>query len=196
MSTLRIGITGGIGSGKSYVAQRLCSRFGLRLYDSDARAKALMVSAPELRQRLTALLGDDAYRPDGSLDRAYVARRIFADADLNGAINAIVHPAVRDDWRRFAEEDVRPALLESALFVEAGLIGEVDKLIVVTAPEALRLQRAMARDGATADQIRARMARQLPEADLLAHADIVVVNDGRPIGPQLAPLARTLRETN
>ena len=182
---LRIGITGGIGSGKSYVARLVQEHFGLSLYDSDSRARELMTSSPDIRRGLIELLGDDAYLPDGSLNRPRVAEYLFRSEENAARVNAIVHPAVRRDWLRFAGETMRPAAIESAILIEAGLSDTVDLIIAVAAPEDLRIQRAMQRDGASEQQVRARIARQMPQQLLLQQANYVVVNDGQPLLPQL-----------
>lgn len=183
-----IGITGGIGSGKSYVARLLQHTFALPLYDSDARARELMTTSSELRRQLTDLIGEDIYAADGTLNRRRVADFLFHSADNAAAVNAIVHPVVRHDWLCFAAQSPGTVLLESALLIEADMADTVDAIVVVTAPERLRLQRAMARDGATEQQVRERMARQMPEAELITYADHVVINDGRPLLPQLMPV--------
>lgn len=185
MTLTRIGITGGIGSGKSYVAALVSDLCGMALYDSDTKARELMLGDAIIRARLTELIGTDAYLPDGSLNRQCVAEYLFHSAENAQRINAIVHPAVRCDWLRFAAEAKVPVILESAILIEAELADTVDSVIVVTAPEDLRIRRAMARDGATESQIKARMARQMPQEELITHADHVIINDGRPLRPQL-----------
>ncbi|MBQ7443258.1 MAG: dephospho-CoA kinase [Bacteroidaceae bacterium] len=189
--TLRIGITGGIGSGKSYVARIICETYHWPLYDSDQRAKQLMTSSPDVRQQLVALLGDRAYLPDGQLNRRHVADYLFSSQANAASVNAIVHPAVRHDWLRFASEQRHPVVIESAILVEAGLEDAVDVVVAVTAPEPLRIRRAMLRDATTEQRVRERMMQQMPEAGLLAHADYVIVNDGRPLLPQINNLVHS-----
>lgn len=179
---LRVGITGGIGSGKTTVC-RLFAVLGIPVYDADYWAKWLIEHDPQVRREVVALLGPEAYRPDGAYDRAYVAQRVFADAALLAALNAIVHPAVERHSRAWHEQQAPTGcpytLKEAALLVESGSHRFLDALIVVTAPEAVRIHRVMARDGATEADVRARMQRQAPEAEKVALADFVIVNDGQ-----------------
>ena len=188
----RIGITGGIGSGKSYVARLIQQTYHLPLYDSDSQARRLMTTSPDIRRQLCALLGNDAYLSDGSLNRPLVARFLFSSEENAARINAIVHPVVRQDWLRFARDAASPVLIESAILIESGLADTVDAIVAVTAPEALRIQRAMARDGSTEQQVRARIARQMTDDELLGHAHHVIVNDGRPLQPQIQKIETTL----
>lgn len=179
-----IGITGGIGSGKSYVARWLTRQYDIPVYDCDREAKRLMTSNV-LRPAIVDLLGTDAYLPDGRLNKALLADYVFRDAAHQAAVNAIVHPAVKDDFRRWASAHEGIVAIESAILVEAGFTDVVDVLIAVEAPLAVRLQRVTQRDGATPEQTAARMRRQLGDEARRAAADYVVVNDGRDLEPQL-----------
>lgn len=190
---MRIGITGGIGSGKSYVARLLTSRFGIPVYDSDQQARRLMVESSEIRQKLVALLGDEAYDESGKLCKPIVARYLFASEDHAAKINAIVHPAVKADFQRWATAKDGDVALESAILLEAGFRDVVDCLLLVTAPEELRLRRAMQRDGVGEEQVRQRMARQTAEDFRLRAADFVLINDGRDVVPQLKEFIDTFK---
>lgn len=185
---MRIGVTGGIGSGKSYVCRLLAQRWQLPVYDCDSAAKMLMVSSPHIRQQLQELVGDDVYDADGQLNKGVMSRYLFADAAHVKAVNAIVHPAVKDDFEQWASRQTGDVVMESAILVEAGFAKAVDCLVVVEAPLALRIQRAMARDGATEEQVRARVRHQMTAEQLRAYADIIVVNDGRDLLSQLSPI--------
>lgn len=186
---MRLGITGGIGAGKSYVSHLLTKVFGIPVYDCDSAAKRLMATSDGLRARLTALLGNDAYLPDGTLNRPVVASYLFADKDHASRINAIVHPAVKDDflcWAAAQEQGgQRLVALESAVLLEAHLADDLDAVIFVDAPVELRLERAMQRDGATREQILARINRQKGDEDFHQACDYVIINDGRDLRPQL-----------
>ena len=178
---LTLGLTGGIGSGKSYVS-RLLEGAGLPVYDSDRRAKELYDEDTQLRQGVQELCGRDVYDTETErLDRALLASRIFADPRLLQQVNALVHPAVRQDFQRWRREQLEAGAvlcaLESALLLDSGLRHYVDWVVVVAASEALRLERAMARDGVEAEAIRQRMARQRPQAELIAEADHVLYNE-------------------
>ena len=185
---MKIGVTGGIGSGKSYVCRLLAQRWQLPVYDCDSAAKMLMVSSPHIRQQLQELVGDDVYDADGQLNKGVMSRYLFTDAAHVKAVNAIVHPAVKDDFELWASQQTGDVVMESAILVEAGFAKAVDCLVVVEAPLALRIQRAMARDGATEEQVRARVRHQMTAEQLRAYADIVIVNDGRDLLSQLSPI--------
>lgn len=185
---MRIGVTGGIGSGKSYVCRLLAQRWQLPVYDCDSAAKMLMVSSPHIRQQLQELVGDDVYDVGGQLNKGVMSRYLFADTAHVKAVNAIVHPAVKDDFEQWASQQTGDVVMESAILVEAGFAKAVDCLVVVEAPLALRIQRAMARDGATEEQVRARVRHQMTAEQLRAYADIIVVNDGRDLLSQLSPI--------
>lgn len=156
----KVAITGGIGSGKSKVVELLAQR-GVAAYDCDSRAKALMASSPELREQIIECFGPAAY--DGEeVNRRYLAERVFNDKEALTKLNAIVHPAVMADFERWAEgEEGNYVVMESAILFEAGLEGSFDATVSIMAPEELRLERAMKRDGATEEQIRERMRNQL-----------------------------------
>ena len=185
---MKIGVTGGIGSGKSYVCRLLAQRWQLPVYDCDSAAKMLMVSSPHIRQQLQELVGDDVYDAGGQLNKGVMSRYLFADTAHVKAVNAIVHPAVKDDFELWASQQTGDVVMESAILVEAGFAKAVDCLVVVEAPLALRIQRAMARDGATEEQVRARVRHQMTAEQLRAYADIVIVNDGRDLLSQLSPI--------
>ena len=185
---MKIGVTGGIGSGKSYVCRLLAQRWQLPVYDCDSAAKMLMVSSPHIRQQLQELVGDDVYDAGGQLNKGVMSRYLFADAAHVKAVNAIVHPAVKDDFEQWASRQTGDVVMESAILVEAGFAKAVDCLVVVEAPLALRIQRAMARDGATEEQGRARVRHQMTAEQLRTYADIVIVNDGRDLLSQLSPI--------
>jgi dephospho-CoA kinase len=195
-TSLRVGITGGIGSGKT-TACRMFQVLGIPVYDADFWAKWLIERDAGLRTQVTAVLGPEAYLPDGAYNRAYVARRVFADAALLAALNAVVHPVVEQHSRRWHDEQAARGypytLKEAALLIESGSHRFLDALIVVTAPEEVRIRRVMERDGLGEDAVRARMLHQMPEAEKAALADFVLVNDGqRPLIPQVWRTHRAL----
>lgn len=171
----KVAITGGIGSGKSKVVELLAQR-GVAAYDCDSRAKALMASSPELREQIIECFGSEAY--DGkALNRRYLAERVFNDKEALKKLNAIVHPAVMADFERWAEgEEGNYVVMESAILFEAGLEGSFDATVSVMAPEELRLERAMKRDGATEEQIRERMRNQLSDEERCDRSTFAIVN--------------------
>ena len=172
---IKVGITGGIGSGKSTLCRLLAER-GAAVYDSDCEAKRLMNDSAPLREALTAAFGPACYEEAG-LNRAWLARRVFQDPEALAVLNAIVHPAVRNDFRRWAAGQQAPyVILESALLFSAGFETEVDETVAVVAPEALRVERTCRRDGCTADEVRRRMAHQMPDEELVRRATRTVEN--------------------
>ena len=178
-----IGLTGGIGSGKSFIARGLRER-GYAVYDTDREAKRLIAEDEELKRQLIELFGPDTYAPDGTYQTRYVAQRVFEDRTLLERLNAIVHPAVRRDFE--AWKDSLPSsfnfspftFLESAILYESGFDTLCDKVVAVVADEELRLRRVIGRDKTDIDKVRARMRAQLSEQELRRRADLVVENDG------------------
>ncbi len=176
---ISIAITGGIGSGKSYVSNLLEER-GIPIYNADNESKRLTVSDEEIRKGLVALVGEQVYFDDGTLNKSLLAAYLFASSEHATQVNAIIHPRVKADFRRWLEEhtDCEIVGLESAILYESGFDDVVDAVVAVYAPESLRLERAMKRDGATEAQIRARMSAQMNEEEKRNKADYVVLNDG------------------
>ncbi len=170
-----VGLTGGIGSGKSTVA-KMFKNFGVPVYNSDKRAKKLMKSSKKLRASIKALLGDDAY--DGKkLNKAFIADKIFQDKSLLNELNGIVHPAVRKDFTTWAKkQEAAYVIQEAAIIFENGLHEFYDKIILVTAPEKVRLKRVLERDGASKSDILARMGNQWHDTRKIKLSDHVIEN--------------------
>ncbi len=172
---MKVGITGGIGSGKSTVC-RLFAQRGIAVYDSDSEAKRLMADDADLRSAVIVRFGADTY-PNGVLDRARLAACVFSDVRALADLNALVHPVVIRDFEAWAERQEGPyVILESAILFEAGLQGSVDRSIAVLAPVELRIQRACRRDGCDEARIRERIAAQMTDDDLCRLADYTMVN--------------------
>lgn len=191
---ISVAITGGIGSGKSYVSNLLKQR-GIPIYNTDDEAKRLMLSDEAIRRGLIALLGTEVYA-DGVLNKPLLASYLFADAGNAACINAIVHPRVKEDFYRWLGEhrDCEIAGLESAILFEAGFEDTVDVIVMVYAPEALRIERAMKRDHATEEQIRARMSAQMDDEEKCRRSHFVVTNDGvLPLDRQLSLLIEQIK---
>ena len=171
----KIGITGGIGSGKSTV----CALFreqGVAVYDSDAEAKRLMAESADLRRKLIEAFGEECYNAEG-LDRKYLASKVFGCEEALQRLNSIVHPAVREEFRAWAER-LRGSyvVLESAILFEAGFENEVDATLAVMAPLEERVRRTMERDGVEREQVMERIKHQMSDDDLHARADRTLVN--------------------
>lgn len=187
--SLKIGITGGIGSGKSYVA-KVFKALGVPFYDADSAAKEIMVSSAQVREALVARFGPEVYFADGQLNRPFLSALVFKDADKLAQLNAIVHPAVIQHGLDWADRQEGPySLKEAALLFESGSYKTLDYTILVTAPEDLRVQRVMSRDKISAEQVLDRMAKQLPDTDKMQLADFVINNDeSDPLLPQVLAL--------
>ena len=171
----KVGITGGIGSGKSTVT-RMLEGMGVAVYLSDDRAKELMAHDGALRERISARFGADAY-VNGELNRHYLSERVFSNGEELAALNAIVHPAVMDDFDRWAEEQESPyVVIESAILFEAGLEGRVDCVVSVLAPCELRIERAMARDGVSREDVERRIANQMSDDERTNRSKYAIVN--------------------
>jgi len=170
-----IGITGGIGSGKSYVSNLLRQKFDIPVYDCDAEAKRLTTTDEEIRRKLIQLVGPEVF--DGQeLNRKRLADYLFADPEHASKVNAIIHPTVLEDFRLWANRQPKPIVaLESAILFESGFNEYVDYVLFVDAPEEIRLKRAMQRDTAPEEKIRARMQMQHPELHR-KQADIIIDN--------------------
>lgn len=177
---MKTGITGGIGSGKSYVCRLLAER-GITVYDCDSAAKRLMHTSPILRQQLTNLIGPETYLPvnrgtgqdEWQLNKAAVAQFLLASEENAHAIDAIVHPAV---FRDFEESGLQ--WMESAILFESGINQLVDRVIVVTAPEEVRISRIMQRDGISREKAMEWIGRQWPQEEVCRRADFEIINDG------------------
>lgn len=188
---MKIGITGGIGSGKSFVCKLLAER-GIVVYDCDDAAKRLMRNSPTLRYQLTKLIGPDTYDHSEddvwTLNKAVVARFLLASATNAKAIDAIVHPAVFSDFEQSGLD-----WMESAILYESGADRLVDRVIVVTVPEDIRIKRVMQRDKITEAKAREWIARQWSQDEVSRRADFEIVNDGhQKLQPQIAKILAKL----
>ena len=172
-----VGITGGIGSGKSTIAGQL-REMGYTVYDTDSEAKRLIIEDPHVREQIEQLFGKEVYQ-DGVYQTVLVAPLVFADKSLLSQLNTIVHPAVKEDIRCQLSGVGNKSLffIECAILFQAGIDQLCDKVVIVTAPEDIRLQRVIARDHSDMEKVRARMRAQQTEEDLQC-ADIIINNDG------------------
>lgn len=170
---MRVAITGGIGSGKSYVCKRL-EAFGIRVYDCDAAAKRLMHTSSALQRDLCRLVGDDVY-VGGMLQKQVLAKFLLASEDNKQAVNQIIHPAVARDFECSGYE-----WLESAILFDSGFDRRIhfDYIVCVSAPLEIRIQRVMNRDGISREKTMEWISRQLPQEEVLKRADFEIVNDG------------------
>ncbi|MEI6865018.1 dephospho-CoA kinase [Flavicella sp.] len=170
-----IGLTGGIGSGKSTVLS-FFKEFDIPVYISDIEAKKIMNVSEEVINKIIFLFGKEAY-VGGVLDRKYIAEIVFADIVKLKELNAIVHPVVHKDFIQFVKKQNTPYLIyESALLFENKTERQFDKVILVTAPLELRIQRLLKRDQSSLSDIKARIKNQLTDKDKIKKADFVLVN--------------------
>jgi dephospho-CoA kinase len=174
-----IGITGGIGSGKTTV----CGIFevlGIPVYYADQQAKRLMQQDPDLVAAIRTRFGDAAYDARGVLDRGYLARQVFQDAEALKQLNALVHPVTIRNAALWARHQTTPYVIkEAALLFESEAFHHVDRVIGVFAPEAVRVQRTMRRDGISRQEVYQRMRAQLSESMKMHLSDYVIYNDER-----------------
>jgi dephospho-CoA kinase len=176
---LKIGITGGIGSGKTTVCH-IFETLGIPIYYADDRAKALMVTDKKVIKSIISLFGTEAYLPDGSLNRQHIAQIAFHNPLILKELNNIVHPSVFRDGERWhkAQKFAPYTLKEAALLFESGSHTALDKIIAVYAPKELRIERVIARSGLNREEVESRMAKQLSDEEKMARADFVIYNDG------------------
>jgi dephospho-CoA kinase len=187
-----IGLTGGIGSGKSVISNQL-RQMGYSVYDTDSEAKRLIIEDVHVREQIEHLFGKDVYR-NGVYQTAMVAQQVFANPSLLARLNAIVHPAVHQDIIRWVSKQNSPSFkkgkgvsllfIECAILYQAGIDQFCDKVVAVTAPEQVRLERVIARDHSDKERVHARMRVQDVDKDMLC-ADIILNNDGRTPIPTL-----------
>ncbi|GAB3663734.1 dephospho-CoA kinase [Echinicola sediminis] len=191
---LLVGITGGIGAGKS-TAARIFHTLGIPVYSADDRAKWLMANAETLKASIISAFGPEAYLADGSLNRSYLANEVFSDPEKTKTINGLVHPAVKADFESWAKNQNSPYVLkEAALLFETGSYKELDKVINVFAPEQTRLLRVITRDvQRSKEQILSIMDRQLPDGEKNKLADFTIDNsDNKMLIPQVLKIHRKL----
>ena len=186
---MRIGITGGIGSGKSTVC-KIFNVLGIPIYNADENARRLMAEDESLVKKIKNLLGEDTYK-NNQPDRTKIASLVFSNREKLEQLNALVHPVVGRDFLRWADTHKNHAYIikEAAILFESGADKGLDAVIFVSAPKALRVQRIMQRDGITAEQLKQRMKNQWPERKKNQLADFVILNDDKKmILPQIMRL--------
>ena len=171
-----VGVTGGIGAGKSYVCNMIAGE-GYPVYDSDKEAHNITNHNPEVREKLMMLLGEDIYT-DAGLDRKCVAQRVFSDPMLLQEMNQIVHPAVMSHFTEWVDrQEASLVFIESAILVSSGFDSVCDAIVYVTAPEQVRIKRVIARDGMNVEEIKKRIANQNKQLSTLDIPSVVINND-------------------
>lgn len=192
---IKLGITGGIGSGKSYVS-RLLESWGIPVYDTDREAKRLTLTHPEIRRELIDLLGEEVYCGQ-QLNKTLLAGYLFASRAHAERVNHIIHPRVYEDfllWADGLKQQGRELVgMESAILFESGFDRAVDRVLMVYAPLEIRISRAMERDGVPEERVRERIAAQMDEELKCKRADFILTNDGiNPVEPQLGQIIQEL----
>ena len=189
---IRVGLTGGIGSGKTTVG-RVFRTMGIPVFEADAEGRRLLVNDLRLKHAVVERFGASVLKED-AIDRAALASIVFQNAAALKDLNALIHPAVRAAFDRWTSEQGPPyVIMEAAVLAESGGHRTMDRIVVVSAPEAIRIQRVMERDGVREDAVRARMANQVSEAERLAIADHVIHNnDSRLVIPQVVEVHAAL----
>ena len=192
----KVGITGGIGSGKTTVCE-IFKTLGIPIYDADTQAKYLMNTDPKLKALLQGYFGNDIYY-DGSLDRSKLAEIIFNDKTALEKVNSWVHPAVALDFEHWSAQQISPYVLEEAAIIfETNMAHRFEKIILVTAPDFMRIERVCSRDHITPEMVRERMANQWPEEKKKDMADYIIYNDHRQtLTPQVMEIHRQLVMVN
>lgn len=193
---IRLGVTGGIGSGKSVVS-RLLRLMDVPVYDSDTESKRLTVEDSEIRRQLIDWVGPSVYLADGSLNKSCFASCVFSSAENVAKANAIIHPAVKRDFlqwaRRQEEAGFKLCAIESAILYEAKFDDVVEAVLVVSASLETRIKRTMQRDGVSREVVEERVKRQMDDAEKVKRADFVVYNeDDRLLIPQLSEIITSL----
>jgi dephospho-CoA kinase len=175
--TYQVGVTGGIGSGKTLVCNVL-EKLGIPVYSADIEARRLMEEDSELVGQIVELFGEEAYI-GGALNRSYLAGRVFGDGEQLRGLNGVVHPAVRRDYHRWLDQQSGAPYVveEAAILFESGASRFMDLVVMVYAPEALRIKRVMIRDGVGEEAVKKRMEHQMDEEEKRSKADLVIMND-------------------
>lgn len=182
----KVGITGGIGSGKSTIC-KVFQTLGIPVYDSDSRGKILLKDDPGVKEKVIEAFGVEAYQADGSVDRNFLGAKVFSNAAARDRLNAIVHPAVRRDLEEWLEQQNAPYVLkEAAILIESGAYKEVDAIITIEADVAQRIRRVMGRDDVEETKVTDRMKAQLSDEERRPYAThIIYNNDDQLVIPQV-----------
>jgi len=192
----KIGITGGIGSGKSTVCE-VFRLLGVPVFHADIEAKNLQNNNLNIKYRIKELFGEDVYTPDGILDRKKMAGIIFNDQKFLEAINGIIHPAVRNCFQKWCEnyQKLPYVLYEAAILYESGFASDFDRNILVIAEERLRIERVIKRDQITEENIKERIKNQMPDIEKVKKTDFIIENNNQSlIIPQILKLDKLIRE--
>ena len=192
---VKLAITGSIGSGKSVVS-RMMNVLGVPVYDCDSNAKRLMTDDKFVVSELKRMFGEECYENDGTLNRQYIASRIFTDRENIKRVNALVHPIVKRDFELWAtRQNTDVVAVETAILYESGIVESVDKVLVVWAEKETSIKRTMERSGMNRAQVESRMNNQMGVDDLLLMSDYSLYNDGdEPLLPRVMGIVEELKK--
>ncbi len=192
---LKVGLTGGIGSGKSIVS-KIFSILGVHVFHSDEVSRELMDHDPEIIKKVSAIFGNDIYR-NGVVDRKTISEAVFTDKKALEKLNAVIHPAVQKAFSGWLEGCINAPYIikESAIIFESGTDRELDYVIMVSAPEALRASRVIERDGTSKEEVVRRMRNQMNDTERATRSDEIIFNDGKQLViPQVIELHKKLMQ--
>jgi dephospho-CoA kinase len=175
----RIGLTGGIGSGKTTVA-KLLSVLGFPVYNSDERAKIITNTNPNILLKIRELFGDRVFNSNGELNRLELGQIVFSDANKLQILNSIIHPEVAIDFENWIKhQHAKIVFKEAAIIFELSLEKRLDQVWVISAPDDMRIERVVSRSDISEEEVKERMKRQLPQSDIIEKADFVIINDNK-----------------
>ena len=192
----RIGLTGGIGSGKTIIS-RIFRTFGIPVFNADETAKTLMNTNPEIREELKQTLGETAYNSDNTINKTYLRNVLFNDKETLNTLNKIVHPYVINRFEEWYTQLSAPyAIKEAAILFESGAYKYMDRIITVFAPVELRIKRIMQRDGTTRENVLKIIENQLPDEEKMKQADYIIYNNGRQmVIPQVMEIHKQIKNS-
>lgn len=190
-----VGITGGIGSGKSTVCQ-VFKLFGVPVFEADIVAKTLLNTNDKIKSSLIRLYGKEIYTPESGIDRKKLAEIIFNDDIQLTKVNELIHPEVRNEYRNWLEKQVSAYVIhEAAILFESGFYKMMDFTILVTAPENIRIERVVKRDKTDSEKVKERIQKQWSDSEKRKLASLEIINDNHQlIVPQIVKIDKTLRE--
>ncbi|MFZ6051116.1 dephospho-CoA kinase [Halocola ammonii] len=188
-----IGVTGGIGSGKTVVC-KVFQSLGIPVYNADDRAKALYTESEELKSKVIKHFGGDVYK-DGELQPQVLSKIVFDNQEKLELLNSLVHPAVAQDFKKWIEkQNASFVIREAAILIESGSYRDCDKIITVEAPEDVRISRVIKRNGVTEEDVRKRISRQMTDKERREFADFVIDNSGeKMLIPQVMEIYKKLK---
>lgn len=191
---LQIGLTGGIGSGKSTVA-KVFELLGVPVYYADIRSKFILKNNVQVKQKIKEYWGEKVLDVSGNIDTKALAAIVFNNESELQKLNALLHPLVANDYEQWLVAQTSSCVMkEAAILIESGSYKTCDKIIVVTVPEALAIERVKLRDNVSEEQVRARMSKQMPSDEKVKYADFVIVNDGiKMLIPQILEIHKQLK---